>query len=347
MRSPKLWVLALAVMLASSVAASAADTAKTGTTDSSETKYHDGGINDLSAIGNRNVGCGKGMGNWYSIEKQIALGKRFADQIDHTAKMVQDPVVTEYVNRVGQNIVRNSDARVPFTIKVIDSDEVNAFALPGGFFFVNSGLILAADNESELAGVMAHEIAHVCACHAARGATRGEIASLATIPLIFVGGGLGYAVSGIAGLSLPVAFVKFSREFEAQADYLGVEYLYKSGYDPESFVQFFEKIEAMEKKKPGLLDKTFENHPPTPDRIEKTQEEIGHILPDRNQYLLDTSEFQTVKSRLALLQNRHKVDDKKEATPSLRHGEPSGNTNNSDQNQKKDDDQPTLHRRES
>jgi predicted Zn-dependent protease len=334
-------------MLASSVAASAADTAKTGTTDSSETKYHDGGINDLSAIGNRNVGCGKGMGNWYSIEKQIALGKRFADQIDHTAKMVQDPVVTEYVNRVGQNIVRNSDARVPFTIKVIDSDEVNAFALPGGFFFVNSGLILAADNESELAGVMAHEIAHVCACHAARGATRGEIASLATIPLIFVGGGLGYAVSGIAGLSLPVAFVKFSREFEAQADYLGVEYLYKSGYDPESFVQFFEKIEAMEKKKPGLLDKTFENHPPTPDRIEKTQEEIGHILPDRNQYLLDTSEFQTVKSRLALLQNRHKVDDKKEATPSLRHGEPSGNTNNSDQNQKKDDDQPTLHRRES
>jgi predicted Zn-dependent protease len=334
-------------MLASSLAASAADTAKTGTTDSSETKYHDGGINDLSAIGSRNVGCGKGMGNWYSIEKQIALGKRFADQIDHTAKMVQDPVVTEYVNRIGQNIVRNSDTRVPFTIKVIDSDEVNAFALPGGFFFVNSGLILAADNESELAGVMAHEIAHVCACHAARGATRGEIASLATIPLIFVGGGLGYAVSGIAGLSLPVAFVKFSREFEAQADYLGVEYLYKSGYDPESFVQFFEKIEAMEKKKPGLLDKTFENHPPTPDRIEKTQEEIEHILPDRNQYLLDTSEFQTVKSRLALLQNRHKVDDKKEATPSLRHGEPSGNTNNSDQNQKKDDDQPALHRRES
>jgi len=347
MRSPKLWILALAVMLAPSLAARAADTAKASVADSSETKFHDGGINDLSAIGNRNVGCGRGVGNWYSIEKQIALGKGFADQVNRTAKMVQDPVVTEYVNRIGQNIVRNSDAQVPFTIQVIDSDEINAFALPGGFFFVNSGLILAADNESELAGVMAHEIAHVCACHAARGATRGEIASLATIPLIFVGGGLGYAVSGIAGLSLPVAFVKFSREFEAQADYLGVEYLYKSGYDPESFVQFFEKIEAMEKKKPGLLDKTFENHPPTPDRIEKTQEEIGHILPDRNQYLLDTSEFQTVKSRLALLQNRHKVDDKKEATPSLRHGEPSGNTNNSDQNQKKDDDQPTLHRRES
>jgi predicted Zn-dependent protease len=348
MKSPKLWILALAAVLAPSLAVCAADTAKGGTADSSETKYHDGSINDLSAIGNRNVGCGRGVGNWYSIEKQIALGRGFADMVNRTAKMVQDPVVTEYVNRIGQNIVRNSDAQVPFTIQVIDSDEINAFALPGGFFFVNSGLILAADNESELAGVMAHEIAHVCACHAARGATRGELASLASIPLIFVGGGLGYAVSGIAGLSLPVAFLKFSRAFEAQADYLGVEYLYKSGYDPQSFVLFFEKIEVREKKKPGLLSKTFESHPPTPDRIEKTQEEIGHILPDRNQYLLDTSEFQSVKSRLAQLQNRRKVDDKdkKEPSPALRRGQPSGNTNDSDQNQKKDDDQPTLHRRE-
>jgi predicted Zn-dependent protease len=352
MRSPKLWILAFALVLAPLLAAHAADTAKASAADSSETKYHDGGINDLSAIGNRNVGCSRGVGNWYSIEKQIALGKGFADQISRTAKMVQDPVVTEYVNRIGQNIVRNSDAQVPFTIKVIDSDEINAFALPGGFFFVNSGLILAADNESELAGVMAHEIAHVAACHAVRGATRGQLANLAAIPLIFVGGGIGYAVSGIAGIGLPVAFLKFSRAFEAQADYLGVEYLYKSGYDPQAFVQFFEKIEAMEKKKPGLLDKTFENHPPTPDRIEKTQEEIGRILPDRNQYLVDTSEFQTVKSRLAKLQNRRKVEDKKESRPSLRRGEPSGNTNDSDQNQKdqnqkKDDEQPTLHRRDS
>ena len=347
MRFPKFWILALAVMLAPSLAARAADTAKASPADPSETKYHDGGINDLSAIGNRNVGCGRGVGNWYSIEKQIALGKGFADQVSRTAKMVQDPLVTEYVNRIGQNIVRNSDALVPFTIKVIDSDEVNAFALPGGFFFVNSGLILAADNESELAGVMAHEIAHVCACHAVRGATRGQLANLASIPLIFVGGGVGYAVAGIAGVGMPVTFLKFSRGFEAQADYLGVEYLYKSGYDPQSFVQFFEKIEAMEKKKPGLLDKTFQSHPPTPDRIEKTQEEIGRILPDRNQYLLDTSEFQAVKSRLAQLQNRRKIDDKKEPRPSLRRGQPSGNTNDNDQNQKKDEDQPTLHRHDS
>jgi len=351
MKFSKLSILALAIMLAPSFSARAADKAQASPADSSETKYHDGGINDLSAVGNRNVGCGRGVGNWYSIEKQIAMGKGYADQVNRTAKMVQDPVVTEYVNRIGQNIVRNSDAQVPFTIKVIDSDEINAFALPGGFFFVNSGLILAADNESELAGVMAHEIAHVCACHAARGATRGQLASLATLPLIFVGGGVGYAASGVAGLSLPVAFMKFSRAFEAQADYLGVEYLYKSGYDPLSFVAFFEKIEAMEKRKPGLLDKTFEDHPPTPDRIEKTQEEIQHILPDRPQYLVDTSEFQAVKARLAKLENRRQVEDKKEARPSLRRGEPGSNPSGSDQNQnnndqKKDDDRPTLHRRD-
>ena len=352
MRSPKLWILALAAMLATSLAARAADTAKAGPADPSETKYHDGGINDLSAIGNRNVGCGRGLGNWYSIEKQIALGKGFADQVSRTAKMVQDPVVTEYVNRIGQNIVRNSDAQVPFTIKVIDSDEINAFALPGGFFFVNSGLILAADNESELAGVMAHEIAHVCACHAVRGATRGQLASLASIPLIFVGGGIGYAVSGIAGLSLPVAFLKFSRGFEAQADYLGVRVSLQERLRSAVFRAILREDRSMEKKKPGLFDKTFETHPPTPDRIEKTQEEIGRILPDRDQYLLDTSEFQAVKSRLAQLQNRRKVDDKKEPRPSLRRGQPSGNTddsntNDNDQKQKKDDDQPTLHRHDS
>ena len=357
MKSLKFSIFVLALLLAPSLPARAADKAHANA-DLSETNYHDGSINDLSAIGNRNVGCGRGLGNWYSIEKQIALGKGFADQVSKTAKMVQDPVVTEYVNRIGQNIVRNSDAPVPFTIRVIDSDEINAFTLPGGFFFVNSGLILAADNESELAGVMAHEIAHVCACHGVRGATRGQIASLATIPLIFVGGGIGYAAAGVGGaIGIPMALMKFSRTFEAQADYLGVEYLYKSGYDPQSFIAFFEKIEMMEKRKPGLLDKTFEDHPPTPDRVEKTQEEIQHILPPRKQYLVDTSEFQAVKARLAKLENRTTPEDKKkEGRPSLRRGEPGGGAGNSDQNQKnngdqnqnqnKDNDSPTLHRRD-
>lgn len=280
---------------------------------------HDGGTDDVDAIGNRNVGCNRGLGNWYSVEGQIKMGKSYAMQVESQSKLITDPVVTEYVNRVGQNIVRNSDAQVPFTIKVIDSDVVNAMALPGGFFYVNSGLILAADEEAELAGVMAHEIAHVAACHAARENTRGNIMNIASIPLIFVGGAVGYAGYEAAGLALPLTFLKFSRGFEAQADYLGLQYMYKSGYDPQAFVAFFEKVQAMEKKKPGTLAKAFDTHPQTPDRIQKTQEEIATILPARPQYLVSTSEFDDVKARLAQLENRRKLVDQKDSSkPSLR-----------------------------
>src|SRR5919197_5261004 len=209
--------------------------------------YHDRSLRDLNAIGNRNVGCGRGLGNWYSIEGQIRMGKECSQQVEQTAKLVKDPVVTEYINRLGQNLVRNSDSLVPFTIRVIDSDDVNAFALPGGFFYVNSGLILAADNEAELAGVMAHEIAHVAACHAARENTRASLAQFMTIPLIFLGGPIGYAGYEAASFAVPMTFLKFSRGFEAQADYLGIQYMYKAGYDPQAFVSFFEKVQAQEK----------------------------------------------------------------------------------------------------
>src|SRR5579864_7013201 len=307
---------------------------------------HDGGKNDVDAIGNRNIG-GKGLGNWYSLEKEIRMGKEYAQQVESSVKLVQDPVVTEYVNRIGQNLVRNSDARVPFTIKVIDSDEVNAFALPGGFFYVNSGLILAADEEAELAGVMAHEIAHVAARHATRQMTRAQWANIGTIPLIFVGGGIGYAIRSVAGLALPMTFLSFSRGFESEADYLGLQYMYKAGYDPNAFVQFFEKLQAREKKKPGTLAKAFATHPQTPDRISKSQEEISRILPARQQYIVTTSEFADVKSRLTSLENRRKVvDDKPGNKPSLRR------TSNTDKSGDKtgdkggDDDRPTLHRRD-
>lgn len=304
---------------------------------------HDGGKDDVDAIGNRNVGCNKGLGNWYSIEKQVAMGRSYAQQVEAQSKMITDPVVTEYVNRIGQNLVRNSDAQVPFTIKVIDSDVVNAMALPGGYFYVNSGLILAADEEAELAGVMAHEIAHVAACHAAREQSRGNLMQMASLPLIFIGGPIGYAGYEASGLVLPMTFLKFSREFEAQADYLGVQYMYKSGYDPSAFVTFFEKIEAMDKKKPGTLAKAFDTHPQTPDRIEKTQEEIATILPARPQYIVSTSEFDDVKARLAAIENRHKVNDKKDDNrPSLRRTSTADKTGGGDN---PDDDRPTLKRR--
>ena len=312
--------------------------------DDSKVK-HDGSKNDVDAIGNRKVG-GRGMGNWYSLETEIRMGKEYAQQVEASVKLVQDPVVSEYVNRIGQNLVRNSDAQVPFTIKVIDSDEVNAFALPGGFFYVNSGLILAADEEAELAGVMAHEIAHVAARHATRQMTRGNLANIATIPLIFVGGGIGYAVRGVASLALPMSFLSFQRGFEAEADYLGLQYMYKTGYDPQAFISFFEKLQAKEKKKPGTLAKAFATHPQTPDRIEKSQEEIGKILPARPQYVVSTSEFDDVKSRLAVIENRHKVQDEKEGNrPSLRRtSNPDKSTGND--KDKTDDDRPTLKRRD-
>jgi len=211
---------------------------------------HDGGKDDVDAIGNRKVG-GRGLGNWYSIESDIKMGKQYAQMVDSSSKFVTDPVVTEYVNRLGQNLVRNSDAQVPFIFKIIDSDVVNAMSLPGGFVYVDSATILAADGEAELAGVMAHEIAHVCARHATRQMTRAQYANFATIPLIFVGGGIGYGVYQAAGLALPLTFLSFQRGFEAEADYLGLQYMYKSGYDPQSFVSFFEKLQAMEKQKPA------------------------------------------------------------------------------------------------
>ena len=263
---------------------------------------------DVDAIGNR--GVGKGL-DFYSIEKEIALGKQLAQEVDKSAKFIDDPVVNEYVNRVAQNLVRNSDARVPFTIKVVDSDVVNAFALPGGFFYVNSGLLLHADEESELAGVMAHEIAHVCARHGTKQATKSDIIQLASIPaMIFIPYSLaGYAIYQGMNFAIPVTYLKFSRDAEREADYLGLQYMYKAGYDPNSFVAFFEKVQADEKKQPGTIPKVFSTHPPTPDRIEAVQKEIATILPARDQYIVTTSEFDSVKQRLQMIESNVKVKD--------------------------------------
>lgn len=302
---------------------------------------------DPEEIGNRDVG--KGM-NFYSIEKEIALGKALAQDIERQAKIVDDPVIAEYVNRVGQNLVRNSDAKVPFTIKVIDSEEVNAFALPGGFFFVNSGLILKAESEAELAGVMAHEIAHVAARHGTRQASRGQFVNLATIPLIFMGGWAGYGARQAASVAIPIGFLSFSRGFEEEADLLGLQYLYKTGYDPTAFVDFFEKLQSMEKKKPGTLAKVFSTHPLTDDRIKTAQENIQEILKAKPEYVVTTSEFHDVKARLMALHNRKKVDDKDANRPRLRKS-PGGGTEPIEGDDKKEtrtdeDDRPTLKRRQ-
>ncbi len=301
------------------------------------TQIRKGSIDDVDAVGNRDIG-GRGLGNWYSVDSEIKMGRGYAAEIDKSTRFITDPVVTEYVNRVGQNIVKNSDCKVPFTIKVIDSDEVNAFALPGGFFYVNSGLILNADEEAELAGVMAHETAHVCAHHAVRELTRMQYAQLGTIPLIFMGGWTGYGLYEASSVAVPVAFMQFSRDFEAQADYLGVQYMYRAGYDPQAFIAFFEKIQALEKRKPGSISRVFADHPQTPDRILHSQEEIAHILPPRDQYTVTTSEFNDVKARLARIENKRRLNDAKSKKPTLR------KTNSTD-NGTDGNDRPTLHPR--
>ena len=310
-------------------------------------KVKKGSIEDVNAVGNREIG-GRGMGNWYSTDSEIKMGKTYADEIEKSTHFITDPVVTEYVNRIGQNIVKNSDCKVPFTIKVIDSDTVNAFALPGGFFYVNSGLLLHADEEAELAGVMAHEIAHVCAHHAAREMTRMNYAQLGTIPLIMMTGytWTGYGIYEAAQFAVPMTFLMFSREFEAQADYLGVQYMYRAGYDPQAFISFFEKIQALEKRKPGMVAKAFSDHPQTPDRILHTQEEIEHILPPKDEYLVTTSEFNDVKARLARIENKRRLMDTKGGKkPSLRRA--SAGTNDAGDGSGTDStDRPTLHRRD-
>jgi len=338
-------LLGLAVIVTFSLAPFSAFAADTKSTDqpNNQSKKEEKKKNkkkDPDEIGNRDVAKGA---NFYSLEKEIALGKQLAQEVEHQAKIIDDPIIAEYVNRVGQNIVRNSDAKVPFTIKVLEDESVNAFALPGGFFFVNTGLILKAENEAELAGVMAHEIAHVAARHGTRQATKAELANYMTIPLIFMGGWAGYGIRQAAGVLVPMGLLKFSRGYESEADMLGLQYMYKTGYDPGSFVDFFEKIQALEKKKRGSVSELFSSHPMTDDRIQAAQKNIQDNLEARPEYVVNTSEFNEVKARLGMIENRRKVDDKDPNKPQLRK---KPGTGGDDKDSKGDEDErPTLKRR--
>ena len=270
---------------------------------------------DVDMIGRRDVG--KGL-DFYSFDRERMMGEQLAREVEQSVRLVRDPMVTEYVNRIGQRLVRNSDAKVPFTIKVVENDEVNAYALPGGFFYVNTGLILAADNEAELAGVMAHEIAHVAARHATKNQTRSDLLNLASIPLIFLGGPAVMAAQQAMQLAVPLGFLKFSRDAEREADMLGLQYDYATGYDPQEFVRLFEKLKVeSQKKKTGFVAKAFMSHPMTDERIRRAQKEIADYLPAKDDYIVDTSEFQEVRRRVAELSDRRRIDMGR-VTPVLR-----------------------------
>ncbi len=305
---------------------------------------------DVNEVGNRRVA----HRSIISEEKEIAIGKEYASQIDKSAKILTDPVINEYVNRVAQNLARNSDLKVPLTVKVIDSPGINAVALPGGFLYVNSGLILEADGESQIAGVIGHEIAHVAARHWASTMTKNQILQFAMIPLMFIP--MTYAVyygvmEGYMN-GLPIAFLRFSRNDEAEADYLGLQYLYKAGYDPQTYVAIFSKVISDERREPGSAPKVFLDHPPTPDRIVKIEQEMK-TFPKKGEYLVSTSEFDDVKARLQMVISNRRKGSKKEGTPTLRkrqQTEESSTTSTAQQGDKtktEDDKPPVLKRRDS
>ncbi len=286
---------------------------------------------DPTKIGNRRVAHGP---NFYSVEKEMALGRQLAIEVQRQARLLKDPITSEYVNRLGQNLVRNSDVTFPVIIRIIESDELNAFTLPGGFVFVNTGLIRLTETEAELAAAMAHELAHVAARHATRQATRDQMVNLATIPLGVAGGWAGIAARQAAGIGIPLGFLKFSRVFETEADLLGLQYLYAAGYDPSASIDIFERIESTERRKPGAISKLFDTHPMTADRIRSTQKNIDAILPGKPEYVVNTSEYEDIRARLIKLQSRTKAGDP--SRPRLRKMPEAVDS----------EDQPVLHRRQ-
>lgn len=327
-RSVTLWVIASLVLCARVVPGS------------------DNPKNNIDDIGNRKV-AHKAM---ISQEKEIAIGKQYATEIERSAKLIKDPVVNEYVNRVAQNLARNSDLTIPLTVKVIDAPGINAFALPGGFLFVQSGVLQTADEESQLAGVMAHEIAHVALRHWASQMTKATILQYATIPLLFIPMtyGVYYGVMEAYMNGVPLAFLKFSRHDEAEADRYGLQYLVKAGYDPNSYVTIFSKVLEEERREPGSVSKVFMDHPPTPDRMVNLEQEIK-TFPKRDEYLVSTSEFDDVKARLnEVISNRKKLQvqngptlKKKEQTQETKTQTQPANTGSKDS-----DTPPVLRRRD-
>lgn len=295
-------------------------------------------------IGKRDLN--KGSINFYSLEKEVALGRQLAMEVDQQSKLITDPFINEFVNRITQNLVLNSDAKVPFTVKVIDDEVVNAFALPGGFLYVYRGLIEAADNEAEIAGVMAHEIAHVTARHGVEQASKGTLVNYASIPLIFLGGIGGYAIQQAAGLAIPLGFLKFSRGAEREADRLGAQYMWAAGYDPQALATFFEKLQAKDKKKPGTLSKLFSTHPYTGDRITAVNELVAKF-PDRGEYQLSTSEFKDVKNRvIASSSSTRAINAEAEAKRPTLKRRPQTTGDNGESTSNESSDRPVLKRRE-
>jgi predicted Zn-dependent protease len=269
---------------------------------------------DPTEIGDRNVA---GSLNVYSLDKEMALGKQLAIEVRKQTKIVDDPIIAEYINRLGQNLARNSDVTFPVSFTLIDADDINAFTLPGGYIFINTGALRLSDNEAELASVLAHELGHAAARHATRQATRNDLITAGTLPLVLFGGWAGLLAHQATAAAGPMFMFHFSRAFESEADLLGIQYLWKSGYDPTASIDMFERVESTERKQPGSVSKLFRTHPLTADRIEKTQKNIDELLPGRDNYVVNTSEYEEVRARLAEISQQRKPDAGDRERPTL------------------------------
>lgn len=308
---------------------------------------------DVYNIGNRNI-TGRIWGifpNFVSLEKEMEIGAEAAAQFEQTARLVEDPVISDYVDRLGQEIVKHSDAKVPFHIKVVDTDEVNAFALPGGFFYVNKGLIMEADYEAELVSVMAHEIGHVAARHATRRMSKSQILQFAAIPALFIGGYWAQVgIQNALGLGINLELLGITRASEREADILGIQYTWNTGYDPNAWITFFEKLQKREKNQPGRLAGFFRTHPSAEDRIALLMDEQRY-LPEKENYIIDSSEFQRVKARLLAIDNAMKAEnlgievDQKRPTLKRRTNTEGGDTEDPTQEEERNSNKrPTLKR---
>ena len=291
---------------------------------------------DMERIGQR--GIGKGF-NLFSVQKERELGEGLAAAFDRTSKIISDPEVNDYVNRIAQKMVRYSDADIPFTVRIVDlGDTPRAYGLPGGFLYVDSALILASDGEAELAAMMAHEIAHVAARHATRALTRKRMCGIGQ-SLALLAGPAGMGAANVGGFAGPLSLKKFSRDAEYEADLLAMQYTYAAGYDPQALLDALEKLHALDVKRASPLNKipgfhfasllpfhnavakSMSDYPLMEERIGRLQAEIPLFLPTRRDYVLDTDEFQDVKARLLAARTpvlRHHGKDGDDKGPVLR-----------------------------
>jgi predicted Zn-dependent protease len=242
---------------------------------------------DINAIGHRRI---VHDANFYSPEREKELGKALSQAVERSSKLLNDPIVAEYIERVAQNVANNSDAHIPVTVRVIDSDVVNAFTLPGGYQYINLGLLLQLHGEAELASLLARGIAHTALRSAAREATKGELMELATVPLILTPAGW--------SSTIPLTELKIRRQDELDADYFGLQYLYKAGYDPKCFTDFVQRIWGTSSATAKNVPKVLSIFPPLNERLTALQNEIANTLPPRDGAIVSTAEFDVFKERL-------------------------------------------------